>query len=217
MGTEPGVAEICDELGYENIRDIEYSEQGTPMLNSMMEIAEERAANPNLLLISSDIILFQNVIPAAEAVINRFDQFCGVVRKQQQCVIEPLDFDGDWQGQIKKDLIWSPITSGDFFLYPKGFWGKVPEFVIGRTYCDSWLFWEAAEKNALVDLTGPVEIIDYKHTHPWPARSHLERMQNFIVSEEKRADSRNANWRMLNDFTIVPSSNDPSTESNPQL
>lgn len=206
MGIEPGVAEICQELGFIHIKEIEYTEYGTPLLNSMIEIAELKAKYDNMLLISSDVIIFQSMATALKVLIEKFQKrFCGVARKLQQPKIELLDFlSPNWQEEVKKNVDYSLITSGDFFLYPKGFWGKVPEFVIGRAHCDNWLFYEAAIKNCLVDMTGVVEIVDFIHTYSHLPKGWMkEKMQNVIVSEGKHADFLNANWKMTTDFELI--------------
>lgn len=205
MGIEPGVTDICKEFGFTQVKEIEYTEYGTPLLNSMIEMAEEKASYSNMLLISSDVVIFQSMARALEVLVGKFkNQFCGVARKLQQPKIELLDFSLNWQDKVKENVNYSLITSGDFFLYPKGFWGNVPEFVIGRAHCDNWLFYEAAIKNCLVDMTGVVEIVDFIHTY-----SHLpkgwfkEKLQNVILSEGKHADFLNANWKMTNDFQLI--------------
>lgn len=204
MGREPGVKEICDELNFRHIPDIEYTEQGTPLLNSMMDRAEEEASNHILLLISSDVVLTKDPTPAVQAVANQLKNFCGVSRKLQQRTVEPLDFSQDWRSKVKEGLRWNLITSGDFFLYTKGFWGTIPEFVIGRTCCDNWLFFEAATKECLVDMTKAVEIIDFQHSYAHcPKGWQQEKMQNFILNEGKTADFRDANWELNETLQLV--------------
>jgi len=163
MGNEAGVADFCKEMGFRQA-DIEYSKHGTPMLDSMMSKAEEIASNNILLLVSSDVILFQSTMKALKA-LKEVENFCAVARKKQQQFFQELDFERDWKGQVREALRWNLITSGDFFMYPKGFWGKIPPFIIVRTACDSWLFHEASRRDALIDLTPAVEIIDYKHSY----------------------------------------------------
>ncbi len=196
MGNEPGVREICEELNINHIDCIKYSEYGTPLLNSMMEIAEEIASNNTLLLVSSDVVLPKILTKTVEAVTANFKEFCGVARKLQQETITPLDFSKNWENEVRQNIKWNLITSGDFFLYPKGYWDKIPEFVIGRAFCDSWLFWESSQKGNMIDLT-EIEIIDYKHSYNnLPEGWTKERMQNLILWEGKEADLTHANWKM---------------------
>lgn len=203
MGREYGVKEFCEEIGYTYVSDIEYSDHGTPMLDSMMNKAEELASNDYLLLVSSDVILFQNTIKAYNALKAQMTEFCGVVRKKQQRSIVELDFSQDWKSTIKENLRWNLITSGDFFLYPKGYWGEIPPFIIGRTACDSWLFDKACNKNTLVDLTEVVEIIDYQHTYTHrPDHWELEKEHNHSLCANKKASIKDANWKMTKGFRL---------------
>ena len=203
MGIECGVKEMCEELGYRHVPDIEYSDHGTPMLDSMMSKAEELASNPHLLLVSCDVVLFQDTMKALEALKEDISEFCACVRKKQQRTITELDFSKDWESVVRRNLRWNLITSGDFYMYPKGYWDHIPEFIVGRTACDSWLFHEASRKESLVDLTQAVEIIDYQHryTHR-PKGWELETKQNQVLCDGRKADIRNANWVMQDNFKL---------------
>ena len=202
MGNEKGVVDFCDELNIINY-DVEYSDHGTPMLDSIMNTGEEKASNDYILLVSSDVVLFQNTIKAFKILKDTMIDFCGVARKKQQQEIKALDFNTNWRNQVRHGLRWNLITSGDFFMYPKGYWGEIPPFIIGRTACDSWLFDESSKKGTLIDLTEAVEIIDYKHSYNHrPSGWEEEKEHNHNLCKNKKASIKDANWIMSKDFKV---------------
>src|SRR4030042_6729586 len=60
MGTDKGVAEICQELGLIHIAEIDKNEYGTPLVSSIFEVAQEIAAYPIVCYINSDILLMSD-------------------------------------------------------------------------------------------------------------------------------------------------------------
>ncbi len=201
FGMDHGTKEICKELDYQYITNIEYSSYGTPMLNSMMEQAERVASFPQLLLISSDIVLFQSVMTAAKACAER--ELCGTVRKQTQSNIQELDFSEGWEKLVIDGTIPASVTTGDFFLYPKNFWPKIPPFIIGRGACDSWLYYAANKKKVLLDLSEAVAIVDYVHGYDFSEHRQKEVSYNAsIIRQDQIFSISYANWKMTKDFEI---------------
>jgi len=215
MGTDEGTEEICQEFGFTWVPNVEKTDPGgVPYLDSMFRLADKMADNEHVALISSDIILFQPLMDCLKACKAKFKDFCAVCRKKQQQVTEPLDFSSrrKWAGTVTQNLRWNLITSGDLYMYNKGFWGEIPNFVIGRCACDTWLFWEAARRGQLVDLTDACTIIDYQNQHNhWKTKDsegntigEQERLHNISLGEGKKASIKDANWKVLRKtFEIV--------------
>lgn len=210
MGTDEGTEEICKDLGFTWVPDVEKTPEGqVPYLDAMIYLADEMAVTNHIALVSSDIILFQPLMNCLEVCRNKFQDFCAICRKQQQRTTKKLDFSNDsWKEVVQEGLRWNLATSGDLFLYNKGFWKDLPKFVVGRSACDSWLFWKASKMGCLVDLTEALTIIDYQHeyTH-WNVKSEgigeSERLYNLKLWQKKRATVHDANWKVLEDFSIV--------------
>lgn len=176
LGKDAGTAEACKKYGLKHEVNIEYNEHGVPMLNSMINRAEELASNDLMLLVSSDIVIPGDIdIPG-------WEQFCGVCQKIE-CPLQPIDFQSNWLEQIQTNPNNTPslLTSGDFFLYTKGFWKDMPPFIIGRSWCDSWMFKHAHDLECMIDLTDKIKIYhlthDYSHVTPqfmeWEANQRL--------------------------------------------
>ncbi|MDF2428906.1 MAG: hypothetical protein OPY07_06615 [Nitrosopumilus sp.] len=216
IGNDFGTEEICKDFGFKWIPEVEKSDPGgVPYLNSMFEIAQRKAKNDHVALISSDIILFQPLMDCLKACKEKFTDFCAVCRKKQQRDTSiVLDFSSKkkWVEAVTKDLRWNLITSGDLYMFNKGFWKDIPNFVIGRCKCDTWLFWDAARRGQLVDMTDALTIIDFYNTHDhWKIvnagskkAGEMERLHNASLAPDIKASVDDANWKILkNTYEIV--------------
>ena len=68
-----------------------------------------------------------------------------------------------------------PAAGSDIFVYPRGLFGTVPPFAIGRGYWDNWLIRRSVELEAsVIDATGTVVAVhqdhDYRHVSYVPSR-----------------------------------------------
>lgn len=219
MGDDPGVKELCEELQVTHIKDIETeqddsSNKGVPIFSSMVKIAEEMARpDDTMLCMSSDIIIFQNIIKARQALINKFENgFCGVVQRSNKKIIEKIDFENKkWADEVLAGCQLHNPCSGDIFMFSKGFWeNEMPPFMIGRSRVDTWMFWYGSEKKLLVDMTKAIKIVHQLH-------------EKFETNNDRKLDSeyykkntelakgncygkginiRNANWAMDSSFNI---------------
>lgn len=175
MGNEEGTAEVCAEFGVTHVPDIECNEFGTPLVSSMIARAEELARHNLMLLIATDIILLSDFMQAVQLVSEVKTRFVLVGRRWDVNLRKPCDFENPaWEHQLREYItqhgVLHSVTAGDFFLFPKGFWGNFPPFAIGRTTVDNWMYYRTlALRGALVDLSPTVTIIhqqhDYSH-HP---------------------------------------------------
>jgi len=213
MGNEPGSQEICEEFGLRYI-EVEVNEFGTPMLKDMMEKAEELASNEYIALVSGDIVLLQDVISSLNA-LKSMDMFLGVgIKKDNPRINGDLVHQNNWAEFAKSLLVSSVPTSGDFFMYRKGFLKAMPEmppFAIGRCRCDSWLVYHAYKAGFLVNVTDSTTIIHQYHDH-----SHVKRfngmspelMNNRAFGDETiGARMDNANWKLTADHQLQENKN----------
>lgn len=216
MGTDYGTEAICKDLGFTWVPDVAKSDPGgVPYLDSMFKIAQERAQNDHVALISSDVILFQPLMDCLQACKDKFENFCAVCRKKQQTNTDlQLDFSSkkQWVEAVTQNLRWNLETSGDLYMFNKGFWEDIPNFVIGRCKCDTWLFWDAARRGLLVDMTNALTIIDFYNRHEhWKKvdagdkkAGEIERLHNASLAQDIKAGINDANWKILkNTFEIV--------------
>jgi len=162
IGNDPGSQELAEELNVTHIPDVKLSENGIPILPDMIRVSEENSICEDLLLCSSDIILFQDTIHAYKSIKQKFKEYCGVVAKFEKTINHKIDFSPGWEQEVKTGLQGGHPGAGDYFLYTKGFWEGMPDFVIGRCLCDTWMFGFGRKKN-MVNMNDAVTIIHQSH------------------------------------------------------
>lgn len=170
IGNEEGVPEVTKEFNCRHISEMERNEFGTPLLNSIFSNAERKAANGLICFINADIILLNDFTPAIESVL-RFQPSCLMVgRRWNLDVREPISFRSNWENNLrdmvrKEGKIEIP-NAMDFFIYPKGLFGHLPPFALGRTMYDNWLVSQARLKGIpVIDLTDMVTVIHQNHDY----------------------------------------------------
>jgi hypothetical protein len=204
MGDDNGSLQICEEHGIQYVPDIEKNEYNTPVFSDMVKKADSLAIYPYILHLSSDIIIFQDVVKALQSIKNTFQSFCAVCRKWDTDLDELLRFDDpSWIETAKANGDPSMITSGDFYLYTKGFWDDLPPFVVGRSYCDSYLFHQASERKLMINLSPAVTIMHQKHDYKHVPEGNPEFNVNQRLCQNKIKNISHANYVMNPDFSIT--------------
>lgn len=149
FGDEPGVAETCRELGLRQVPTVTRSGHGTPLLDAMFEAAQRETSAPILACVNADIMLTGEIISAVETARRRCPRFLLITRRWNVDLERPWDFDTPGWDSALVDYargrgIQEPLGGGvDVFAYPRGMWGPLPSFAIGRGRWDSALIYEA--------------------------------------------------------------------------
>lgn len=168
MGNDEGTAEISSELGLRHIPDVECNEYGTPLVNSIFEIAQDNASNPLVCYINADILMMSDLLPAVQQAQDGSSLLVG--RRWDLDIREALDYSGDWESDLRKHLgesgrLHSP-TGIDYFVFMNGFFGEIPPFALGRTSWDNWMIYRARIiKKTVVDMSPVVTAIHQNHTY----------------------------------------------------
>jgi len=195
MGDDQGTSETAKEFGLHHIPDVARNAFGTPLIRSLFERAQERARYDRLCYVNADLILMSNFIQAIKRVVVEMPRSLMVGRRWNLELKEPVDFNGDWEGWLHKEVAHRGKLyyhfAIDYFVYPKGVWGEIPSFAIGRPGWDIWMLYRAHCLNLpMVDLTKMVSVVhqnhDYSH-HPegWEGASKGEEAkQNFELLGE---------------------------------
>lgn len=165
MGDDPGVKEFCQELNLKQV-STPFNEHGTPYLRPMMQQAEEMAKNEFILLVAGDIVLFPETFQALKI---DLPMFCVTSIKRESSLDGPIEFTEEWEAKVKNQIRhYSLPTSGDFFLYKKGFLKALPpmpDLLAGRSGSDCWLLYNSFQAGFLVDATESIQIIHQTHDH----------------------------------------------------
>jgi hypothetical protein len=193
MGDDQGTSGVAKEFGIHHIPDIARNPFGTPLIRSLFDRAQEKASYDRLCYVNADIILMSHFIRAIKRVVVEMPQSLMVGRRWNLDLKEPVDFSADWEEWLLTEVghrgKLCPHFAIDYFVYPKGIWGDIPPFAVGRPGWDIWMLYRAHCLNIpMVDLTKMVSVVhqnhDYSH-HPegWTgAMKGKEAKQNMALS-----------------------------------
>jgi len=157
LGDEYGVSDVSKELNVLHISTIKKNTFGTPLIDSIFEIADKMAMTSFLCYINTDIILFNNFLTAFNKI--HFNKFLMVGQRWDVNITFPINFShADWETQLTIHLDKFGHLHGcfgiDYFLFTKGLWSRIPAFALGRTKWDNWLIYKAVALGAsVVDAT----------------------------------------------------------------
>ncbi len=174
LGDEEGTTEVAKELNIRQIPNVTCNEFGTPLVNSLFEEAEKAATYGRMCYINADIILMNDFMHAIQRVALGKPQSLMVGQRWNLDLREPLDFGTNWEERLVTQVVREgklyPHFAIDYFVFPKGIWGEIPPFAIGRPAWDNWILYRARSQNIpIIDLTEAVIVVhqnhDYSH-HP---------------------------------------------------
>ncbi len=177
FGGEAGVAGLAAEVGARHVPKVARNEHGTPLVSDLFAQAERLARHDLLTYVNGDIMLMRDLLEAVEAVRRAgLSRFLMVGKRWN--VDLPLTWDFaqvDWEEALRRyvhrrgALYWHWAI--DYFVFPRGQWGAIPPFAIGRPVWDNWMLYRAWELGAaIVDATEAVMAVhqnhDYTHVGP---------------------------------------------------
>lgn len=191
LGNEEGVADIARKLNIKHIPEVACNEFGTPLLNSVFDIAQQNSKYDILAYVNADVILMSDFIVAIYR-IPLEKPFMLVGRRWNLDIKEHIDFtSGNWETELRSRVINYGILHGyhaiDYFVFLRNFWGELPPFAIGRIYYDNWLLYRARSLGAaLIDATKVITIVHQNHHYNHLPQGHYihgpEAKQNYILT-----------------------------------
>jgi len=172
IGDECGLAEVASELGVTHLPNVKCSDNGTPLISSMFQLARENSHSDLLCIINADMLLMPDYIEAVKKATNLRDKFVLLSQRWDLDITQPLDFSAGWSNRLRSTVhgqgsLHCPAGS-DFFLFPKSCYTDVPDFAIGRAGWDNWMIYKARQENwPVIDCTPSIMIVhqnhDYRH------------------------------------------------------
>jgi len=166
MGDSQGSYEMAEEIGAEFIPNIQCSKEGTPLLSDLFRQAQKKARFSIMTFINADIILPVNFLNAVNIAAKRFNQFLLIGHRWDMDVNTVVDFQDSqaanhfWESAANKSQK-HPCTGIDYFVFNKGLWKSLPDFIIGRPGYDNWLIWNIRRR--LLPVIDASEIINAVH------------------------------------------------------
>jgi len=173
FGSGEGYEEAAGKLGLVLMSDVDTSEKGTPLVNSMFALAQKRGKYDIQAYVNCDIILMKDFIKAAKRI--KMKRFMMVGQRWDLNLDREIDFeDEDWERTLKEKVgqdgsLMAP-SGIDYFLFRRGIWGGIPNMVVGRAGYDNYLIYYCrANGIPVVDATEMVTAVHQNHDY-----SHLK-------------------------------------------
>lgn len=167
---EPGTKETAAEFEATYLPDVGRNEYGTPLLDSIFEQVQKKAAHRLICYVNADIILMSDLLRAAERVARSKRVFVMLGQRWRADIREPLDFGPGWGERLRARLaqtgrLDSPCGS-DYFVFPRGSVGSLPPFAVGRPFWDTWFIYRARKLGIpVIDASRVVTAIHQDHDY----------------------------------------------------
>jgi hypothetical protein len=167
FGDEEGVGACAESLGVAHAPFVERNQYGTPLLSDLMAQGERRASDGLICFANADIVFLQDFMDTAKRVYSQRERFLLVSRTRRLQVDERLAFDVETLAKLRDRVRTAPLrhpTAIDYFVFPKGLFGSLPKFAIGRAAYDNWLLWKASTLSVpVIDATASITAIHQEH------------------------------------------------------
>ncbi len=170
IGDDPGVAEAAKALDVRFVGDVRRNESGTPLLSDIFEIARRTSDAPLLAYVNADIILFPEFVDIAKRIAVSEEKFLLVGQRWDLDQRALIDYSDGWEARLKEDIRTRarrhPIGGSDYFIFPRDCFRSIPDFAIGRSGWDNWMFYEARRQGwKLIDCSEAIDIIHQDHDY----------------------------------------------------
>ncbi len=171
VGDDEGVSQIAQEFHLQHISGVETNEFGTPLINSIFNLAMENSQTELMAYVNSDIILMQDFLKSIDRLPNH-DRILVIGRRWNLDIDEEINYQVlDWEDKLKTKLrdegTQDSIFGGsDYFIFRKNMWGEIPPISLGRYIFDNWLIYRALQIGAMViDATPAITAIHHNHDY----------------------------------------------------
>ena len=170
LGNDPGMAEVAARHGVRHEPTLPINELGTPLLGEVFSRMNTVARSAILGFVNADIILLSDFIWSVRTVARSNERFLLVSSRYNCRVGQPLVFERGWESVLRKQARdenrMYPAAGSDLFVFPRGLFGSVPNFSVGRGYWDNWLLREARRMHvSLIDATAALTAIHQEHSY----------------------------------------------------
>jgi hypothetical protein len=171
FGDEYGTAATAAQFKVLHRPGVRRNEFGTPLLNDLLETAQEIASHELICFVNADVILMQDFIASVKSVCRLKASFLMVGRRWNIDLHRPFAFESqDWDENLRLYAKQHGNQGSeyyiDYFVFPKGLFKNLPPFAIGRAAFDNWLLWKARSSGAIiVDASDMVVAVHQNHDY----------------------------------------------------
>ena len=187
VGEEEGVGAAAAEYGARHLPQVLRNEHGTPLLNSIFDLARRHARHPLLCYVNADVILMADLLPVVRQAAARFNRFLLVGRRWDLDIPQRLSFGPAWEQDLRERLVREgqlhPPTGSDYFVYPSSMFTRLPPLALGRAGWDNWMIFAGRRAHVpVIDATEAVTVVHQVHDY-----SHLpDGKPHFRLPESKK-------------------------------
>lgn len=190
VGNETGIDKVAIELGVTHLPDVKCNDKGTPLVNSIFELAEIASDSRMLAYVNSDILLMPDFLRTALQVRQQRNKFLVVGQRWDLDINQILDYGLGWSDRLRentreKGRLHAPSGS-DYFIYPRGLLNDIPEFAIGRAGWDNWMIYNAVHQPwPAIDATPSIMVVHQNHdyAHLPDNKPHYKLDETFMNAE----------------------------------
>jgi hypothetical protein len=170
VGDDEGVEEAAHDAGVLHVGALERSPRGTPRLDSAFARVDEVARHSLRCFVNADIVLLADFLPAVRRVARRFDDFLLVGESRDLALPAGAPLGDEWfRRELRRRARAEGLLRGyaalDYFVFPRGHFGELPPFLIGRACFDNWLVWHARQVGPVVDATHAIVSVHQSHDY----------------------------------------------------
>jgi hypothetical protein len=158
------------------VSKVERNETGAKYLSSIFTQAQDLARHAIVAYVNCDMMLMSDFLRAVERVSTWCNPFLMVGRRWEIDIQQPLGFwDSNWEDLLRSRVLARGKRRSqhaiDYFVFPRGMYRVIPQFVIGRFWWDHWLIWRARSMRVpVVDATARVMAIHQNHDYAYHPR-----------------------------------------------
>jgi hypothetical protein len=211
FGDDEGSSEIAQELGLRHAPALRKNETNGILIGDMFAQAQAMATYDVLCYSNCDIILLDDFWNAQMRVRAAHKTFLMIGRRWDTDIIEPIDY---MLPGAKEQLIRRAKEQGfqrgpdavDYFVFTRGLYADLPEFVIGRLWWDHWLVWKAMDsKHPVIDVSPVVTAIHQNHDYTHHPKGWKGIWEGAEPKRNLELAGGKSNLRTLDDVTHIMS------------
>jgi len=170
IGDEPGLRETAQRHGVRHLPEIARTDEGTPRLDAMFDLARRSAAHRLLCYVNADVILMPDLLTCSAQVADCFASFLIVGQRWDLEVRQRLGFDPGWEAALRSEVTQRGRrhrpTGSDYFVFPRDLFQAMPAFALGRAGWDNWMIYHARlQRWPVVDASEAVTVIHQDHDY----------------------------------------------------
>ncbi len=171
IGNEPGTSTVAKKFKIKQIKNIKVNSSGIPYLSALFKVARQKTKDEILAFVNADIILFKDFVKAINSIKKQRNNFLLIGRRTDVNIGETLDFNSNKQidnliRYVRKNGKLHDYRGMDYFVYPRNFWRKIPDFTIARPSYDRWFVGEAKIiSSCVVDATKSIIAVHQNHDY----------------------------------------------------